>query len=865
MTRHVSTALLVLGLALGAAQARPNDPDMPAIERPVHLTDRSAHLAPYVPVYRTTHDGRVGFNFKLGIRLYLVNPEKVQTNFHESPNGPALLASTAPFSISKSQIHRSNRDVQNHIGVCERPNDRGEFTNPRACGNEDCYDVVFMTASLEPGTGNRRQLWGTSATIHVSNPKTPEARISNVEMGTPVGGNGRFTFSELFEPMFTADGNLMVGRIQNAQINWNNRRTGANITGNYDMVYFPAPRDYRRACDVNQWDEIKPLGHAPYDPEINQTYGFAAQPFRDSLGNVIADNTDLAGTYPWIDSKGNNIAFSSFAAPLEGDFPLSCVPGRACENIPANTVPLMGKTIVGLWTHGKMVLMDNLVNNIDYSQPQMEDGGHRQLDMYRAGTRADGSGSGLVRVGNGRDNGDNSGAGIPAGSAINTTFTESSENKLNYWANMKPVTPRDVVWHFSNGAASDEFVFDDYLYNNAFIVSSMVQAVRNDGTRVTQHNGLGNNPAQVQNAAASTRWTVPTHGNVVGGARIERVALGGIHGKGMWMTGNDSRLSYIVGVQPRNIRDANWHISLFVDARFDNDNTSRTLLTFPDRSELQLIGRGQIRYWSGQALHTVNLGRAIPNNGWAHIGVQMSNRNRTATLYYNGFALDTFTRQSEFFEMSQGVLFVGDNPNRAVPGFRGWLDELKVIAHESNKEEWCNHANGTLMGSDNPSGEWSALAESYPQASHRAISDLLAASGKRSFGRYVCYHNYSGDYRAYQRNIPGGYVSVRSDIHAPEGPLVHNQPRPDARQNEFCLSCHSDANKKGLRLDALNFNPNVIAARDPRRQPQQPYPRVFGHIPANWLGAGRPARAMVAPAAGFAIDELLLPSSGAAP
>jgi hypothetical protein len=50
--------------------------------------------------------------------------------------------------------------------------------------------------------------------------------------------------------------------------------------------------------DVNRWDEIKPLGHAPYDTEINQTYGFAAQPFRDALGNVIADNTDLAGTCP---------------------------------------------------------------------------------------------------------------------------------------------------------------------------------------------------------------------------------------------------------------------------------------------------------------------------------------------------------------------------------------------------------------------------------------------------------------------------------------------------------------------------------------------------------------------------------------
>jgi hypothetical protein len=167
----------------------------------------------------------------------------------------------------------------------------------------------------------------------------------------------------------------------------------------------------------------------------------------------------------------------------------------------------------------------------------------------------------------------------------------------------------------------------------------MVQAVRNDDNRITQHNGIGGKPAQVQNAAASPRWSVPTHGNLVGGGT--------------------------------RIATKSWQISLFVDARFDNDNTPRTLLTFPDRSELQLIGRDQIRYRSGDALHTIDPSRAIPNHGWAHIGVQMCNRNRTATLYHNGFALHT----------------------------------------------------GPI---------W---PKAFRKTSHRAISDLLNRSGKRSYGR----------------------------------------------------------------------------------------------------------------------------------
>jgi len=66
----------------------------------------------------------------------------------------------------------------------------------------------------------------------------------------------------------------------------------------------------------------------------------------------------------------------------------------------------------------------------------------------------------------------------------------------------------------------------------------------------------------------------------------------------------------------------------------------------------------------------------------------------------------------------------------------------------------------------------------------------------------------------------------------------------------------------GLGLDAIAFDSSVTAPFDPRRQPTQPPARVFGNIPADWLGDGVPGRHQVAnPEVGFPIDWLLLPDS----
>ena len=859
---QVMLFLIISVFVSGQVLAAAGDPGTPAIERPVHLTDQGQYERPYVPVFRSTRDGRLSYNVKGGnASLYLNTPEKITDNYHASPDGPTIIATSTPFIVPRSQFIATTFGGENgHNAICEMPDDQGNQRNPYACGEDDCYDIVHITLASGNAAQTFQVLQGTPATVRVRNPKTPGARIVDVDLGETVVSPHRLpTSGSMFEPMVTADGHLLVGRVANDRFTWRNARTNRNVTGTYDMVYLAAPDNPARACDVTQWDEIKPLGHAPYDPEINTRYGFAMQLFRDAIGNVIPDNTDIGGSYPWIDAKGNNISFAPFGTAL--DFPAECVPNRGCESIPSFNSTLMGKTIVGLWTQGKMIMMDSLVNNIDYGAPRQEDSGHRLLDMYAAGTGPNSNSTGKVRVGGGRDN---SGTAGLAANPTNTSFQESIENKLNFWKNMRPSTPDDVVWHFSTGAGSDELSFDDYLYENSFIVSSMVQASNNNGRAATQFSGIGNAATRVQNGAASEHWSVPAFGNVVN-TRIERVALGGIHGKGLWHTAT-SRIDYTVGSQPRNIRNNDWQISLFVDARFANNNAVRALISFPDGSELQLVGRDQVRYWdNGSVLRTINLPSAIPENGWAHVGVQMTNRNRTATLYLNGFAVDTYQSNENFFELSAGRLSVGDSSARSILGFRGWVDDFKVIAHRTNPEGWCAQANGQLVGSDSANNQLSQIARSYPNSSHQAISDLLASNDQDTYSFYACYVDYSGDYLARADTIPAGFSSIRESINFPEGPLVHNEPRPDSLDNQFCLQCHTADAPKGLGLPALALDLSLTAVNDPRRQPMQPPARVFGNIPANWLGQGLPARRLVAPAQGFPIDEALLPSDNPSP
>ena len=149
-------------------------------------------------------------------------------------------------------------------------------------------------------------------------------------------------------------------------------------------------------------------------------------------------------------------------------------------------------------------------------------------------------------------------------------------------------------------------------------------------------------------------------------------------------------------------------------------------------------------------------------------------------------------------------------------------------------------------------------ASLYPSDMHNRISDALTLRNKETHEQYICYHDNLGQQEvAHLSNLPTNTISIRTDMHFPEGPLYHDAPRPDSTQNEFCLSCHVTSAKGGLTLEALRYMPGLEAKHDPRRQPSQPPARIFGNIPSSFIdslqGEGHAQNSSY-------IDEYLMPS-----
>lgn len=898
--RHNTAAIGILVISLGglgslACDRRAERPEPPAIPRDVALVERTADggaafTHPFVPGLRTTLDGRVAVNVQGPsdrINLYLFVPEKLGEPVMVSEPGAGILASTTPYSVP------FDVDEVRHHMICEAAAEflePGRRANPYSCGPggaHDCYDVTHLgTSPMEPGEPGA-QLLGTPMTVEVTNPKTADARIVDVRLGETVRG-AYAAGGNWHEPTVTYDGRLLSGRrLDKATIflTWTNPATGRPLTRTYDLAYSLMPDD-AEPCDVRAWTEYHPITHAPYDPRMIGRYGVAAFPFRDAEGKLIPDGEELGVSYPWLDRKGDNLTMTGIDSKLfetqRADFPRRCVEA-GCESFREDASNERGHFLMGLWTRGKLVVMDNLLNNIDWGLP-MDPASQQWVTLYR-----DANGAPVeVRLGAGRP----SAGKVPPGSS-NPNIFDSVENLFNFHGHMRPVSPADVVWLVSNGKATDELVFDDYLNLDGFIVSSMQFSATFDPglalfARIAIRDGFLYVPAldwlreldvvpdrpgwpfyhfsgdvHIQNAATSTRWNVPAFGLVpVGTGRAEPVALGGVKGKGFWLTGGNS-IRYEIPEQPRPTRGADWHYSIFVDGRFADDGDARTLLAFPDGSSIALRGRSGVVYRAGEeVVREIALPAPLPAGGWAHLGWNVLDENRTVEFQLNGFALDDFRRDARLFELAPGALTVGASDADASGAFRGWVDEFKIFAQPANPEIACNRALGTLAGVV-ANEEWSAVAAAYPAWAHERISAALAHWGRPTYARYACWHDYASDFAAHRANLPEGTIGVRESINFPEGPLVLGRPRPDTTSNAFCLSCHGAGQPHGLSLAALEAG-DAPVEDDPRRQPAQPFSRrVFGNVPAGWIapgaGVGGPEAHLVAPPEGLPIDPWILP------
>lgn len=873
-------------------------PEPPAIQRDVAMIDDDVRFThPFVPGHRTTMDGRVAVRVQGGppgterlaktISFFLFAPEKLDDPIMSGPPGARILADAAPYDVDFPPAAAPGVERLGHHAICD-PTEPfavdGERPNPYPCGPDtahDCYDVTVINS-----TSNNidTRLWGTPATVEVADPKTAQARIVRVELGTPVPGATIRTASEWTEPAVTRDGRLLTGRFGRFPRRWRNPNTGEVLTRPYDLAYAVLPDD-ASPCDVTGWTEFHPMSHAPYDPHMVGRYGLAAYPFRDSEGNLIPDGEDLGGTYPWVDREGANVFMSGVPGRLveqsEERFPRRCVTD-GCEDFRENVDWDRGFLVAGLWTHGKFVHLDGMINNIDWAVG-VTPAAHFMVDLYRDAAGEDVA----VRMGSGRfiDAVRYAGGPYPDGYTHNANILDSLQNVANYNPNVHPVTPRDVVWVMSTGVATDEIAFDDFVDPNAFIVShmqaSITQVYRSDGASTgtpIYWNGqvrtltLETLPfpelyvldpdaeadVHVQNAATSLGWDVPKYGLVAAGTgRIEPVALGGIQGKGFWLSG-ENEIRYAVPAQQRSIRARDWYIGVFVDPRFD-DREERVLATFPDGSAIRVSGRSRVHYVAhGEVVHEVRLPAMAA--GWMHLAWRLRDGNRDVTLLVNGFPFDRMTSATPLFEMAEGDFVVGQRDADAdgYRGVRGWIDELLVLAHDVNPEVACNHARGTLVRVDDDAA-WATTARRFPAWAHQEVA---AAAADSAAAHYACFHDYRTDYAAHLGNLPDGTVSVRERINFPEGPLRAGVPRPDSTTNEFCLMCHKAGGQGGLSTAALEYYAGLPLEYDLRRQPMQPPRRVFGNIPAHWIpaghGAGSPAAALQAPEEGILIDRWIL-------
>ncbi|MEW6304067.1 MAG: hypothetical protein AB1705_11380 [Verrucomicrobiota bacterium] len=915
---YLAGILLLSSASVGfAAQAIP---ESPAIWREVTGVTNAyvgtngtpMFTRPHIPGLRTTMDGRVGIIVEGGgvegntPRFALMMPEKMTQPFLLSTAGSYTMSSTNFVRLDGVTAGQNptnytlNGSPVSHACIWDPTN---AWVNASGQDVYDFYVFVSSNTSSNTNTIRRTQFFVTPVRVLVSNPKTPTAFIASVTKTGPTVGGPKFPYhAAAFEPAIVGDGRLLIVRVGSPAWGWTDPVTGAlKPSHGVDIVYSYYTNG--PPADVTKWTNLVPITHAPYDSRINTKFGFALAPFRDAEGTLIPDGEDIGGSYPWMDREAKNLFMETVFDMLHyavgtnwnnSRYPQTAVPEEPAVYLGEDGGKHQGVSFLGLWSHGKLVQLDNLNNEVDYAVgtgdtapgPQQ-----RMVSLYQTNSGPYGNESGWLRMGYGRAT-----VRMPKGENDNGNIIDSLENIFNYRKYFLPISLRDVAWPITDGTQTDELSFDDYLDPDAFIIANMAGLLTFPSTAgsstgqnsYTHHSGWStsskafNQPVKLQNAATAktNRWIVPKHGLVIGNGRLEPAATGGVHGKGFWMNGSIG-LEFTVAAQPQSVSSKDWYVGLFVDSRVPNDTTERLLLSFPDNSSIRLYGRSQVLYADGNGaiLNRITIPPVItntpasamddllPDRDWAHLAFQVRKAGTEVDFHLNGIVYHRWRDiYSSLFQVPPGKLTVGKNTNslfNALPGFTGWIDDFKVIAHSVDPETACNHANGTLIGLPSTyTNIWKTrFADRYPTWAHDEISAYLRANGEATHPKYANFYDYRNDNGVHRGNIPSGTVSLRQSVHFPEGPLYHNVPRPHSAANTFCLTCHHSAADGGLDVTALTLDTNWVASTDPRRQPMQPRQRIYGKIPAGLVDStGLPTATTTLPASGQLIDEWMQPA-----
>jgi len=793
-----------------------------------------------------------------------------------------------PGQVPTKIVHLTLCDPGSSLGSPNpRPCDVNSTTTRTAADLYDCYDVTMVNIFEDDD-----QVWGTDLTVRVEDPKTSQAKVVAVGYGTPQLSP---LTDSLFEPTVSGDGRLLL--VHGLQ------GTGLGIS--YSYIAPPGspveqdpdwPWQTGDACDVTRWATLEPISSMHADPYLDD-YPVARYPIRDMENNVFEAGQVVWGAYPWIDRAGRNIAMAhggstlgytlvQGGATVYSRYPIAGGTDPAAGFDPTRRI---GRVFMGLWTHGKMVAFDGRLNAADFGIDGPEF--HHDLNLYI-------------------DDADQP-VSVEVGATI-AHFIGSTEHTLNHLPNLRSVLPRDVVWNVSAGtvpvSATEEVAFDDFLFPAALVVSTMNVTVDNltrglnDGFEFTSppsHGELniGNGfkiPPRIANAATaiprsvtelsrfageeSVVWEVPAYGKLLGGARAEPVAAGGIRGRGLWLDGVDDRLEYFVdrphsSYGRRLFNRGAWLYSVSVDGRGLANDTEERLISWPDGSWLNIavngLGEQSLHFGRGSVDVSVSIpaGLELVPREWGHLAVvseQDGQGGSDVRLYWGGFLLyEELATSESLFRMNAGLLTLGWAPGAGPSGFHGWVDEFKAIAHEPGPEEVCNHANGTLVSVFDTSGREAALYQlaslyddsSPPGPGWSQLDGLLGAAPGEKYAceRVVPPPAMGEDYLCYGKlRTPGWNANaaacLRDRLNSSQ--IYVDAARADSTTNEFCLTCHVDTSVVTTLDVANSLAPgSVNMPDDPRRQPFQHPTHMFGRIPAAHFQAGPNAGAVGLPTA----------------
>ncbi|MBZ0114421.1 MAG: hypothetical protein K8J08_18305 [Thermoanaerobaculia bacterium] len=734
-------------------------------------------------------------------------------------------------------------------------------SNPRPCshgGNAgfDCYDLVLVDAYDVTGGGT--ELWGAPVTIVIERPKgdvgsSARPMVADVQVGEPYGGtltsgscSGGGCTNGLIEPNITGNGKLIV----------------AQVNGMIQYAYSDTP------CDVEAWlSDFQDISEMEDDPRTGvQSFGLAKYSIRDMENRYLESGEPFRGAYPWVDRDGDNMMFIQGKQTPHFVDPSVAPTGSAGERYevvgtPAggppevvNTAagveeyglgnPKIGLTFFGLWTHGKMITPDTRTNSVDMALK-----GALALRLYSDGP------IGGTEVG--PDSKEN---------------LNSIENQFLFLPNLRPDTPRDVVWHISSNHDTVEYAFDDVVDPWALVVSEMTPTINsgnglsskyNDGFEYTTgaYAGLGfTHPAHLANHATSTQWEVPVYGYLLGGARAEPVAAGGETGKGLWCDGIDDRLEFLVDHDQAlwdTSQDQSWLYTVSIDTRYDSSEPRR-VLELPDGTFLDLVDPDEDGGFDLQLGHDSTIVNVdippileISQDVWTSLAISstpLGSNAYSVNVYLDGFLLESMVRSTKpTFQLTPGRVTLCHESD----GFHGWVDNFRVLAqdpndiHERNPEVVCNLAGGTLVGlytGDDqlgpPLDDLHARATVFPGASHAAIGvsnfDYFACERPNPAGTACLGHQ-----RRPESNTAYAARCVRDELTFEDSLIEYALPRPNLA-NDFCSRCHHSSNQSATLTPAALTEGTVNMEDDARRQPLQPPPKIFGMIPAHYLATDHP-------------------------